>query len=348
MSNFKLKENILEQVIIENDKAICKLCGESKPIRGIATHIFRKHTLDGLNLTDKIKNNLANYSKSLVGQSSICLICKENISVLSIKQHEIKCTRDQQFKIDIIGKSCASCGMKIEKIIGKGIYCSLSCSKGRHARTNLEIKNEKIRETYAKKRQESLIDIECQNCKNVIKVPPRRRNRKFCSRKCQVSTPEHSAAMTKIIRRHIESGAPYPKGIRCEFIFNNKSTRCDSKLEWICLKWLTEKYQIKDITRSDLWLTYTLDNFNRRYNPDFKITLENGNIVFVEAKMHQSETTRHNFEQYQKESHVKKQVLEEYCTSNNFNFIWFTQKTDPKFYRKACIEFDLTVRNDLL
>jgi endogenous inhibitor of DNA gyrase (YacG/DUF329 family) len=348
MSSYKLKENILEQVIIENDKAICKLCGAVKPIRGIATHIFRKHTEKGTEHTEKVKNNLASYVKESAGQCVECGICNKQISILSISQHKIKCIKELEFKHQVLNKTCAACGKAIEEVIGRGIYCSLPCSKGRHARPDLEVKNEKIKETFAKKRLDALVDIECQNCKKIIKVSPKRRNRKFCSRKCQVSTPEHSAAMTKIIRRHIESGAPYPKGIKCVFTFNDKPIRCDSKLEWICLKWLTESCQIKDITRSDLWLAYTLDNFNRRHNPDFKITLENGNVVLVEAKMHQSETTRHNFEQYQKESHIKKQVLEEYCKSNNFDFIWFTQKTDSKFYRKACIEFDNTVRNNTL
>lgn len=344
MSNYKLKEKLLEQVIIENDKAICKICGESKPIRGIATHIFRKHTESGRDLTSRVKNNLADYIKNTIDKNVECEICNKYFSILTIAQHKIKCNKAREFKNHVLNKSCAACGKKIQKVIGSGTYCSVPCSKGRHARADLESKNKKIKETYAKKRQALLIDVECQNCKKIMKVPPRRRNRKFCSRKCQASTPAHIESMTRQIRKHIESGAPYPKGIKCEFHFNDKIIKCDSKLEWICLRWLVKNYQVQDIERSSLWLTYRLDNFDRRYNPDFKIILASSDVLLVETKMEQSETTRHNFSQYQKESHVKKHILEEYCNLNKIKSIWFTQKTDSKFYRKACTEFDNTIR----
>lgn len=344
MSNYKLKDSILEQVIIENNKAICKVCGVSKPIRGIATHIFRKHTEKGLEHTNKVCNTLADYAKASMGQVVECEICNSEFSILTIKIHRSKCLKKLDFEHQVLDQECAACGNKIEKVIGSGLYCSISCSKGRHARTDLESKNKKIKETYAKKRQALLIDVECQNCKKIMKVPPRRRNRKFCSRKCQVSTPAHIESMTRQIRKHIESGAPYPKGIKCEFHFNDKIIKCDSKLEWICLKWFAKNYQVQDIERSSLWLTYRLDNFDRRYNPDFKIILTSSDVLLVEAKMEQSETTRHNFSQYQKESHVKKDILEEYCNLNKIKSIWFTQKTDSKFYRKACLEFDNTIR----
>ena len=48
------------------------------------------------------------------------------------------------------------------------------------------------------------------------------------------------------------------------------------------------------------------------------------------------------------ESEEKQKVLDLYCQENGYQTIWFTQKTDSKFYRKACIEFDNTVRNNTL
>jgi hypothetical protein len=351
MSKYELK-NLNEIAEIEGDLAKCKVCGELKPLRGIGTHYFRKHSIEGMQHTEKVKNFLKEQCILNVGRKIKCTLCNKEIGFSAFKNHEIVCKkRDETIKL-VIGKECEACHLPMTSLYGSGRFCSVSCATGSCARPNKKEANRKTslalkgRKVLDKKTNLPLVkefNNTCIVCS--IDFISRKIEKKYCSRKCYNKSDEKREMMSISMKRVIERGNPFPKRIKCEFSYKNSMIRCDSRLEWTFLTWVVRNFDLIDLKRSDVRISYTLDGKDRIFHPDFEFMSSEGLKYLVEVKSVQSPKNP-AWIQYNRESEEKQKVLDLYCQENGYQTIWFTQKTDSKFYRKACIEFDNTVRNN--
>jgi len=99
------------------------------------------------------------------------------------------------------------------------------------------------------------------------------------------------------------------KSIKCEYIFNNKKIRCDSKIEYSCLNYFEKNYDVLDIDRCDFLIDFEYDEVNRKYNPDFKIITTN-DVYIVECKIILSnKELRRKWNYYYETINSKKEII---------------------------------------
>lgn len=349
MSKYTLK-NLNEIAEIDGELAKCKSCGEIKSVRGISTHFFRKHTEEGLQHTEKVKNFLKDHTISNEGRKIRCVICDLDIGCSAFTKHVKLCTDKKLLRDSVIGKACEACNSTITEFFGSGRFCSSSCARGGYSRPNKKEASMKTslklrgRKVLNKETGQPLVkDIEnvCFNCKKSF--ISRKIEKKYCSAKCYNQSDEKREMMSLSMKKIIERGNPFPKRIKCNFIFNDKNLRCDSRLEWAFLSWVTKNFDVIVLKRSEIKINYTLDSKERLFNPDFEFVTKNGIKYLAEVKSVQSPKNP-AWIQYNRESEAKNLVLRSFCKETGFEPLWFTQKTDTKFYRKACLEFDNTIR----
>ena len=346
MSNKYCTDKILEIAYVNNNVATCKTCQKSMSIRGVATHFFRAHTIEGKAHTEKVKNCLRDHDTKTKHIKTKCEFCGESYIAKYFSSHAKGCLANRLRAQSACNKHCETCKEQIAVYYGSGRFCGPKCAKSFASLKGKDEANDKrrqtLRQTLTKKGiAAKTYHSKCKTCDKELQTY--QRPRKFCSTKCSGSDPERRLNQSKAAKRKIENGNPFPKRIRCQFQYENEFIRCDSRLEWTCLDWIMKNYDVKSLTRSQLKLAYTLDDHNRTYNPDFEFETTNNEKYVVEAKSNQSPKSK-AWTTYTREANEKRLVLDEYCKVNNLKSLWYTQNTNLTFYRSSCKLFDDTVR----
>jgi hypothetical protein len=134
--------------------------------------------------------------------------------------------------------------------------------------------------------------------------------------------------------------------IHCYYLFNNELIRCDSKVEYSCINYLINNFQIINIKRCKTILPYQLDNKTKNYNPDFEVSLLNGKIMIVECKAPEADglSTRSWWKFYYDSIKPKAEALEKYCQEVGYDILFYTKDLNRKFYKSLNRE-DLQIKN---
>ena len=342
MSNKYCTDKILEIADINDGVATCKTCRKSMSIRGIASHFYVVHTDVGQAHTEKVKNYLRDYCVKTKHNKTKCEFCDKSYTAQRFSTHAKSCLAKRQRVQLACSKQCEICKEQITVYYGSGRFCGIKCAKSAASAKGQDEANEKRRQTLIRKGIVAKIyHSKCKTCDKELQA--HRKPRKFCSSKCASADPKRLLNLSNATKKSIERGNPFPKRIRCQFQYNDKLIKCDSRLEWTCLDWIMKNYDVKSLTRSQLKLAYTLDDHNRTYNPDFEFETTNNEKYVVEAKSEQSPKSP-AWVTYTREANEKHLVLDDYCKENNLKSLWYTQNTNIVFYKRSCKLFDDTVR----
>lgn len=131
----------------------------------------------------------------------------------------------------------------------------------------------------------------------------------------------------------VNNGLLFSKSIKCKYLFKNKEIKCDSKLEYVCLYFFNQNYDLLDINRSQIVLQYSLDNKIYNYFPDFEIILTDGTKYLVECKGVVGKKLSVKWNNYNLKSIEKQKALERWCNENGYIPFWFEQKKYEKIYK---------------
>lgn len=162
-----------------NDKGLynCPFCEKEFTLKGISTHIFRKHK-EQLGIID----TPIVYKKYIkVSNKEICEDCGRNIEITMMNYHKKFCSK-RLLKTFY----CKRCNIEHDGSYGSGKYCSLHCANSRIISDDTKIKTSKtlIRNftNGIKEKYEIIVSI-CPNCnKNFNKSE--NENKVFCSTIC--------------------------------------------------------------------------------------------------------------------------------------------------------------------
>lgn len=139
------------------------------------------------------------------------------------------------------------------------------------------------------------------------------------------------------MRNRINNGLLFSKSIKCEYICDGKKIKCDSKLEYVCLTYFSQSYDVLDMKRSTLVLQYFLDDKIHHYYPDFEISLKDGRTFIIECKGVVGKKLSDKWNDYNRKSIEKKKVLEKWCQENGYISFWFDQQRHNKIYKSTKI-----------
>ena len=143
--------------------------------------------------------------------------------------------------------------------------------------------------------------------------------------------------MSKIVSDKIKNGIFKPQltSIKCLYEFKNKKIRCDSKVEYSCLNYFENNFDVLDIERCDFLIDFDYDGIIKKYNPDFKITTIN-DVYIVECKtiLSSKELVR-KWSYYYDTIEGKKIALDKYCDENNFLSFNYNKSMNNKFYNNC-------------
>jgi hypothetical protein len=231
---------------------------------------------------------------------------------------------------------CKNCGekdgMKYSQY-SSGEFCSRVCSRSFSTRNKrLEI-NTKVSKTLLKKNSGNpKINKICLYCSRDFIVTFSKRNQKTCSHSCSIKrTWENESYRTnasiKSTKARSEGKFSF-NSIRCEFIFDGKSVRCDSKLEFNFLTFFCKNYSVIELDRFYDHIEYLYDGKIRRYTPDFIIKDSNGKIYLCECKsvISKNPTNKYSRPLYFLTVDEKKKSLIEHCKINNYIPCWWNNK----------------------
>ena len=233
-------------------------------------------------------------------------------------------------------KKCDNCGNNTSEY-GSGRFCDEKCRCEYSIKNNISESRLKISEALKIRDLGHPREIEliCGNCNESFTINCKRRNQKFCSKKCQcIFNSKNSDTINKISLKRIESiirGNVNNYGIKMIYNFNDKEIKCDSKIEYSCLDYFV-KSGATEIERCDFFIEYLDDDTTRRFNPDFKIVVGKSTYI-VEAKSYMSiKSVNEKWRRYNELSILKKKILTDYCNLNNFISFWFTKNLNIKNY----------------
>lgn len=150
----------------------------------------------------------------------------------------------------------------------------------------------------------------CLNCNNGFET--KKKKQSFCSIKCSsIYNNNRSEVINKLSKSRINKiieGKVNNYGIKMEYFFNEKIIKCDSKIEYSCLNYF-ERKGATEIERCDFYIKYDDNGKNRRYNPDFKIKI-NEDVYIVECKSYiSSNNLNEKWHNYNENSILKKELL---------------------------------------
>jgi len=140
------------------------------------------------------------------------------------------------------------------------------------------------------------------------------------------------------IKNRINNGTLFSKAIKCEYMFNDKKIRCDSKLEYVCLTYFQSTYDVLDMKRADMVIAYIFDEKICHYYPDFEISLKDGTKYLIECKGVVGKKLSDKWHDYNKKAVEKKKVLEKWCQENGYIPFWFDQQRHNKIYKNTKID----------
>ena len=103
-------------------------------------------------------------------------------------------------------------------------------------------------------------------------------------------------------------------------VIDDKQIRCDSKLEYRGLEKLCKEFNVTNVERSTLIIPYIYEEKIRHFNPDFKITLDDGTIIILEckSKISVNKTKKEVRPLYFLTVEQKMEALKEFCLIHKF------------------------------
>lgn len=228
---------------------------------------------------------------------------------------------------------CEKCHIEHDGKYGSGRFCDAKCARSFSTSRDRENITKKMRQTLVVSRPPTLSHLQCLQC-NSFFVAPTGRKRKFCSLSCgslfNMNKPEMRSICSDRAAKRIElHGSWY--GRKSVYKFHEASIRCDSILELTCLTWFCREHCVKNIERSNIWLTYIHNGKSHRYNPDFMITT--GTSTFLVEVMSKRHGKNDVWQDYLERKVDKINVLNEYCERNNYKMFIFDQHIDTSLYR---------------
>jgi hypothetical protein len=247
-----------------------------------------------------------------------CNICHRDVSIIWIKKHILNHKKS----------NCLQCG--------KGIYdkkfCNYICSA---IYTNKNRKYSAKLDKRTKKSNCNKCGIEmnvniwishkyvmCEKCKFEIK-----------KLKLPYKISDETRRKLSVARiKSIKNGNTNFKSKKCEYIFNGKIIKCDSKIEYSCLDYFEKNFDVIDVDRCDFEIKYIMNKKEKLFLPDFKISTLTEQYI-VECKSDTlSKSLNKKWHFYKESAKLKKVVLENYCNKNNLTPFWYTKSLNRKFY----------------
>lgn len=271
------------------------------------------------------------------------------------------CNEDCQgaFKKTGAEVSCTYCGKivykpKNEIESGANLFCSASCAatfnnftrtettKGKTKLLNcadcgteyIGAVNTPVSTGLCPECKDAPIEKECEICHCKI----------YGSYAIKYCDPCRSKVVGNKIQSRINNGTLFSKSIRCEYDFNGKKIKCDSKLEYVCLYWFDNNFDVVDMKRSDVIIPYSMDNKTLNYFPDFEVYLSDGTKYLIECKGVVGKKLSDKWHNYNRKAIEKKKVLEKWCEENGYIPFWFSQLEHQKLYYSLKIEDGLIVQ----
>jgi len=237
-------------------------------------------------------------------------------------------------KGSIVQKKCLYCEkeFEVEWSLRHQKFCSKSCASKNRKKTPIKIK---------KPEHPKVVEKVCECCKSKYIVNWWSKDiQRYCSLSCSSKRPktkETKEFMSKIVSDKIKNGIFKPQltSIKCLYEFKNKKIRCDSKVEYSCLNYFENNFDVLDIERCDFLIDFDYDGIIKKYNPDFKITTIN-DVYIVECKtiLSSKELVR-KWSYYYDTIEYKKIVLDKYCKENNFLSFNYNKDMNSVFYKNC-------------
>lgn len=230
-------------------------------------------------------------------------------------------------------KLCENCNTLHDGKYGSGRFCSSFCARSFSSKEKRTEKNEKIRKSLTGTGHPTVI-LTCKYCNQNFERPWAKRKTKCCSVKCdralRWSTNEARYEFGKKISM-LRADGKFKFSFnnkKCIFIFNDSNIRCDSDLEKRGLTAVIEKYEVAEICRSGLFITYFFENKKHTFNPDFLVRLKNGRTFILECKtkISKNKTNKEIRPHYFLTNEYKKAAMLEYASKNGYLCLWFDGK----------------------
>jgi len=249
---------------------------------------------------------------------------------------------------------CENCLSSHEGEYGSGRFCCSKCARCYSTKSKRAEINERVSSSLRNRNRNTFGTdfLTCPTCQekfernHFIETAKKfgKNKTKFCSENCKIAaklsqskSPAFRQKLSDAAVRRLERGDTW-FGKQNFIEAFGKSIRCDSLLERSFVLTMTRDARVKDVKRSDVWISYT-DNFiTRRYNPDFIVEFVDGKFAIAEVKSERM-GRRDVWEDYRAKSVVKRKLLEEYAHENDMTVIWYTQTTSPQTYREVCTNF---------
>lgn len=225
--------------------------------------------------------------------------------------------------------NCKDCNKKISKRAKRCNRCNLifqysNSNRAKRVSTSLLGTKHKTKRNLKERRI-----FVCKICKN---------NYKSIHEKSTCGNKECGRISNSLARIEAIKNGKVNNSKRYIYKFNNKSLRCDSKIEYACLNYFLSHYKVLDISRCDFSIEYNMKGKIRRFLPDFKITVFPNNIFIVEAKSTMGmKSTNEKWHMYNETQPYKKEALIKFCKENNYSYFWFTKNLHEKFYRELSL-----------
>jgi hypothetical protein len=181
----------------------------------------------------------------------------------------------------------------------------------------------------------------CIECEKEFEVNWQYRDQKTCSKKCSSiinwKNKEYREKTTNSIIKNIILGNKKgtKRAIRCQYLFNNKIIRCDSKTEYSCLDYFEKNFNVEDIKRCNIVIPYLMDGKIRNYLPDFIVkTKMDTYIIECKAffKITDEVKNSKSWNMYYNSIIPKKEALEKFSLINGFKSFFYTRDLNRKFY----------------
>ena len=235
---------------------------------------------------------------------------------------------------------CENCGTEHDGKYASGRFCSKECARGFSTKNKRSLINKKVSDTLKSKANPDVSKI-CPVCKKNFTVHWSKRRQETCSNSCarkKLGTNKKYIKKLSIamINAHKDGKMNVSKrAIRCFYKFKDKNIRCDSKVEYACLDYFMQNYNVTNIERCNFFIEYKFENKIKRYLPDFKI-YTNDKVFIVECKsfFKITDDVKKNkaWLLYYNTIESKKIALNKYCIKNGYESFFFTKMNHKKFY----------------
>ena len=265
---------------------------------------------------------------------------KKGSIIGSIRSKELKIERIKKYNEN--PNICLNCQKIIEYEKKSNKYCCASCG----ASYSNKIKGKKSDETKYKISiklrnnngdNPKIVEKQCSFCYNKFSIEWKNRKHKCCSLSCAAKyrmTDKIKERLSEITSNRIKNGAFKPKltSIKCLYEFNDKKIRCDSKVEYSCLNYFENNFEVLDIERCDFLIDFDYKGINKKYNPDFKIITKNSTYIVECKTILSSKELVRKWSYYYDTIEDKKLALDKYCKDNNFISFNYNKSMNNKFY----------------